>query len=459
MSGARPDPLPALPAGSAGSIGQALAHLHRLTISAIRSSNRQALAFRILNDSIVLVRYERASLWLLAGRRPRLLGVSGQTEVKRGTALAEAWARVVAKTGQAAEVRPVDPSASGFPVKDWEVVSGARAELAVLWVPLPVERGPRVGLWLDRTGPVWSDAEIRILQALGEGYAAAWDRAGGGPRRSAPRRAVTAAVVLVILAVAAGLLFRRVPLKVVAPCDVVALEPYLVTAPLSGVIEEVVVEPGAVVRPGDLLFRYDPRQRVEELEVARKQVAILSSQLDRAVVLAARGEGAQGELETLRNRLAQEQVRLRLAEQIASRLEVRAAAGGLVEMGPPDGWRGKPVQVGEKVLVLVDPARTRVRIWLGVDDNLPGLTQHPVEIYLHAEPREAREARLVYVANDTTPSAEGVTSYVAEADWKDGVDPPPLGLKGTAVLRGREVFVAEWIFRKPLVEVRAFIGW
>ncbi|MBI4617121.1 MAG: HlyD family efflux transporter periplasmic adaptor subunit [Planctomycetes bacterium] len=444
----------------AAALGQALATLHRLTVSAMRSPTRQALLFRVLNDTIQLLRYERASFWLFQRGRPFLLGVSGQVEVKRGSDLEVAWTNLVRAIGPGPDPRPLPAPVEGPAVKDWRTVDLGRTEFRALWVPLPVQRGAGVGLWLDRTGADWTEAEMRVLQALASGLAAAWDKLGGAGRMPRRRRVGALLLIGVLLAGAAHVLFQReVPLRVVAPCRVTPLDPYLVTAPLGEVIEEVIVEPGQRVETGEPLFRYDPRARVEELEVARRQVAILTSQVDRARVLAARGEANAGDLETLENRLAQEKARLALAEDAVARLVVRAPVAGVVQMGSPHEWRGKPVQIGERVLVLVDPEQTQVRIWLPVADNVPGLDERDVEVHLHAAPRDTLTARIVYLANDTSESPEGVSSYVADAAWIDGGDPPALGLSGTAVLFGREVTVAEWIFRKPLVRVRAFLGW
>ena len=68
-----------------------LARLQQLSLEAGLSDDRKQLVFRILNRSILYCRYERAVLWDLAHRGPKLLGVSGSTEVNHRSGLVSEW--------------------------------------------------------------------------------------------------------------------------------------------------------------------------------------------------------------------------------------------------------------------------------------------------------------------------------------------------------------------------------
>jgi multidrug resistance efflux pump len=248
-------------------------------------------------------------------------------------------------------------------------------------------------------------------------------------------------------------------LRVVAPCQVVAKEPAVVAAPLQGVIDRIVVEPGRRVEPGDLLFRYDRRVADKELTIVRQQLAIRQAQLTQARMGAFHDPAVRAGLPSLEARVAQDRVRLQLAESQAEQLDVRARRAGLVRIEEPHAWRGRAVDVGERVLMIVDPDRTMARIWVPEGDMIRFDRDEPVRVVLNVRPGDALLARITYASSHAQPSPKGVHGFVVEADWAEGAPSVRLGLEGTAVLYGsQEVCLAYWLLRKPLAAVRRWFG-
>jgi len=258
---------------------------------------------------------------------------------------------------------------------------------------------------------------------------------------------------------AAALAWVRVPLRVVAPCEVVPRHPVVVTAPVDGVLAEVLARPGDVVAEGERLAVYEEDAVREEMNVLRRQVEMAEADLESSRALALDDRRARAELRLLENRLAQERVRLAAFEARVERMAVSAPVGGTVLMGDPALWRGRPVATGERILTLVDPADTRVRIWLPQNDRIDFDFGRPARILLHAHGGGAHAARLSYVAEVAQASPEGESAFPAEAEWMSPPGWSVLGLRGTAVLYGERVSLGYFLFRKPLAAVRRWIGW
>ncbi len=447
-------------------VAQVLGTIHQLTVQAFRSPTRQSLVFKLVNDTVALCPYDRAALLRLGGRRPALEGLSGQVETNADTELAEAMQRVVAALPHPEAAQIFDRADACAATAAWRVLDSDGSGLSVAWIPLHADGRAAAGLWLERRGSVWAEHELRLLESLADGYGAAWERVHAPPllKRLLPssrgRRTALAVGLMAALYVA---FVHRVHLRVVAPCEVVAREPVVMAAPLEGVVQELAVQPGDVVRPGAALFRYDPRVARHELEVARQQVAIIESRLKRARARAFEADEAMSEVALLAHRLDQERARLALAQWKDERLVVRARSAGEVMVERPHEWRGKPVRVGERVVTLVDPARTKVRLWLPEADNVSIDRAMPIKILLNVSPATGLRARVVTIAPSTSLSPKGVTSFLAEAEWQVAWGarrpPPKIGLKGTAVLYGKnEVSVAYWLLRKPLIALRRFLG-
>ena len=439
--------------------------VHRLVLDAIRSPNGKNAIFRILNDSVRLIPYERSALWSFADGRPKLLGLSGQADVSPRTELIEAWHRIAAAAScPEGPIRLPAGQVGPAGAKDWSRVTGNAPDRQVLWLPLRTDAGVEAALWLERdASSPWREDEMALLAVLMEGYAVALERHRIGDRGwwrrmipERPQRRMRAAVVGVVAVSVLFLLPFR--LKVAAPCEIVAENPHLVTAPLNGVIAELAVKPGASVAEGAPLFCYEQTIPQQELKVAQQQVEIAQAQLDRATVLALAGEDTGSQVAILRDRLAQERTRLELSQTVVDRLRVKATVGGMVQIDDPHTWEGRPVRIGERVMTIVDPERTKVRIWIPQDDNVAGVVDQPAKIVLYAKPHAASLAQVSFVSNAAAISPAGVSSFLAEATWLGDRSGEILGSKGQAALYGKRVSLAYWICRKPWAAVRKRLG-
>lgn len=436
--------------------------LHQLVLEAVLAKSEQELLFRILNRSIGLCSYDRALFFRLDSATPLLQGISGQSEVNKNSEKAAQWLSLAEGLESTATILCLsDSDFCGKSKKIWEEFRASTGGISVLWLPVRAWGKTVGGVWLERwNGKKWTEQEMKLLAPLFMGYGGAWERLH--PRRpfaerlqSLGRKKRTLAVIAVLLAL---LMFLRLPLRVIAPCEVVAKDPLVVTAPLNGVVEELKVRPGDPVEAGQLLFVYDRRMVEEELNVAREQVEIMESSLDRARMQAFADPRARAEIKILEHRLKQEKSRLELARYNVSRLEVRSEKSGVAEVSDPEKWRGRPVSIGERVLSVVDPEQTRIRIHISEDDNMPFDFEHPAKVLLNVFPEKTIPAELDYVSSEIYSSADIPAGVQAEAEWLENEPGVKIGLKGTAVLYGEKVSLAYWLFRKPWAAFNRFLG-
>jgi hypothetical protein len=433
--------------------------LNKLLLESGRLQTRQELIFFILNQSIRYVAYNRALLFE-AGRSTRCSGVSGNGVFDAKSPVITGRLSLVGALKDRKSFHLLD--ASSFAEGSdggWESVQKDHAGSSILWCPIVWKDHLLGGLWLERWGGGgWSAADVELMKPLMSAYAAAWRpylRAGGGDRRFARKKPVGILIAVVLVAVLA---LVRVPLRIVAPCEVVPKDPEVVAAPLDGVLDRVYVHPGDAIEKGQLLFSYDKEVPLQELEVARQQVRMIWSDLERARAEAFKNTESRQLVGLLETRLEQEQSRLELAEYHASQLEVRAKESAVAMMGDPGEWAGRPVALGEKVMQLIDPLQSKLMIWLPQDDkvNFDGKTR--VRVILNARALETQYATLSYQAQHAEQSSEGYSAFRAEAEWEHAPDALQMGLKGHAVLYGERVSLAYWLFRRPLASLRCHIG-
>lgn len=440
---------------------ESLVTLQKLTLEAGLSENLKQLTFRILNRSVAYCRYDRAALWDLRGKSVKLLGVSGAGEINRQSPLVCEWRNLVRAMTSRDAPAIIEPALLPGREDTWNELTRRTRGLSVIWLPIAVDGRTVAGLWLERwSGGRFTPGDLARVEALALAYGVAWRSVARKPNplldKLRSRRWLTAAAAAILLV--GALCFVKLPLRIVAHCEIVPKNPVAITAPLNGVIDEIPVLPGRSVEVGDLLAVYDKRVASEEIKVAEQQVQIIESDLQRARVQAFDDLSARSEIALLENRLEQEKVRLRIARHRVDQLEVRAPVRGTLMFDDPHEWRGRPVQVGQRLMMIVDPKQTKLRIWLPEHDNIKFDHDKPLTVILDSDPRSSRSATLRFLANHSQLNSDGIPCFRAEADW---IEPEPnmkMGLQGTAVLYGDPVPLGYWLLRRPLAAVRDFSG-
>jgi multidrug resistance efflux pump len=434
--------------------------LYQLSTDLFASQSRQDLIFRILNSTIRLFAYRRAILWSFDNKRPRLLGVSGREDINNQSPLATLWRDVITSLEENKRVQVLNDTSTG-PQDTWQRLVEKTSGFSVMWVPMIVEGELRAGLWLERWGKdVWDVGECEIMNAFAQNLSLAWKQFNRLSRwhnrkTSLLQRKVMAVAAVVIVYL---LFFQTVSLRVVAPCEIVPEDPEMIAAPLEGVIKQVWVQPGDRVKKGELLFTYEDRIIMQELKVAQKQVEIIESQYDRIQLRAFQDDEAMEKIQSLKYRLEQEEIRLKLAESNAGHLEVRAPADGICMLDNPEYWQGRPVQIGERVVQIFLPEKSKVRIFLPENDYIKFDREKPVRIVMNSDPGSKYEARLDYVAPQTSRNPEGGASFIAEASVATPDARIRVGSKGSAIVYGEEVPTGYWLARKPLGGIRHLLG-
>ncbi|WP_221047947.1 efflux RND transporter periplasmic adaptor subunit [Methylogaea oryzae] len=432
-----------------------LSNLLLLQRNARQAEDVHALAFIIVNETRQLLDYRQAALWL---RRPasRIAAVSGVALLEPNAPYV-AWLRQVAEhlDGQtdAAVLRPV--AAGDLPqalAKDW----GQWLPAHGLWVRFGTAAGDGLGgLLLCRDTP-WVEGEGLLLQELAGAYEHAWHALAPPPpwwRKlvlDRDRRWLMLAIVLVFC--------FPVRQSVLAPAEVVAADPTVVRSPMEGVVDRFHLEPNDVVAKDQLLITLDDTDLSNRLEVSRKALAVAEAEYRRAAQQAVFDNKSRAELTILKSRMDQQAAEVAYMDDLMARSQVKAPHAGIAIFSDPHDWMGKPVAVGERLLMVADPQRVELAVQLPVADFIDLEPGAEVVMFLNVDPHHPMTARLYRASYQAETTPEDVLAYLVKARFDAGQAPPRIGLKGTAKLYGQPVTLFHYLFRRPLGAVRQWLG-
>jgi len=423
----------------------------------VREAERpEEIGFLAVNETKRLVDYRQAALWL---NGKGIFSLSGLAASDPGTPYVQwlsAAFRAWSKTGDCRRVQPSDLPRN---VADsWEDWLPAHAII----VPLLITGKPSLGFLLLARDTQWEDSELSLMSELCSVYAQGFRGlapAGGHSRwiravLEKPR--MKAALLLAVIA----LLCVPVRLSVQAPAEVAPKDPFVIRSPLDGVIDRFLVRPNEAVQEGQVLFEFDRTSLKTKMDVATKAYQIAAEEYRQTAQKAVQDEKVRLGLKPNRGRMEEKETELRYTRKLLDKVEVRAPRRGIAVFTDPNDWVGKSVSIGERVLVIADPAVVEMLIHLPVADAVELSMGTEVRLYLTTDPQRPRGGALTYASYKPDITAAGYVAYRLKADFvPDGNPPPRIGLTGVAKIYSKKVSLAYYIFRRPLTTVRQWLGW
>lgn len=347
----------------------ALQLLLRVENEAREAQNLRELRILMANETRKLTR--AGQIFVVertAAGRLKVAAVSSVVAADANAALSQSIERVLAgveKQGRIAE--SVDFQADTYDTGSLDALERYPFR-EFLWEPLKGRKGKVFAGLLQVREIAWTERDKVVSQRLAATYAHAWRALTGkpNPARSSFFSYRIAAGLLLLAALA---MLIPVPMSALAPAEIVAHQPTIVTAPIDGVIERVEAEPNAVAKAGQVLLTFADTTLRNKFEIAEREVLVARARLKRANQLAFEDIRGRHELGIARTELA-----LRIAERdytrdLLDKAVVRAAGAGIAVFRDKKDLIGKPVAVGERLMELADPGRVLLRIDMPVSDG------------------------------------------------------------------------------------------
>ncbi len=327
---------------------------------------------------------------------------------------------------------------------------------SVLWCPLiHPDETVMAGLWIERDSP-WQENDVTIVRRLAGSYAYAWKaltkrNAGWTARFKRPS-------LLLVMGVIAGLLCLPVRMSTVAPVKVVAKDPVIVSAPMDGVIAEVMVAPNQMVQQGRLLLRYEGTNIRNQFRVAEQQLAVALAEHAQAIQAGFADSQRKAEVPLKAAEASLKETELAYAQEMLEQVDVLAPQAGLLLYTDKSDWVGKPVSTGERIMEIADPRGIELRIDLPVRDALLLQDGGEVTAFFDALPLESFSGAVSRTSYHAEVLPGDVLAYRVMAELT-GVDSRiRIGWQGSAKVYGESGPLGFLLFRRPVTALRQLVG-
>lgn len=436
--------------------------LLKIEADARQAATPEELQFLFANEALKLTQARQIFVFKVDAGDTRLGAISGLPMVDHTAPLVQCMEQVIRALDRQAGLGElqqfdfsthacdIDPSFKVYPFR------------TLLWLPLLSRRRTLTGGMLLASEREWTENHLVIGNWLAATYAHALAlllaESHGEPRlsfRSLMRRKVLLAGVAVVLAA----MVIPVSMTTLAPFEIVATEPFVVAAPIDGVIRSVLVDANAEVAGGQPLVQFADIILRNRLEVAEQEMLVADARVKKSTQLAFEDQRGRQELGFALAELALKTTERDFAREIVEQATIKAPYAGAAVYSDKQALIGKPVAVGERIMLIADPRRVEVAIDVSVNDAIVLGSGARAKLFLDSDPLHSREAEIVstdYLAR-TRPGSALAFRVVARLSSIGGAV-PRLGTRGTAQLYGDRVLLAFYLFRRPLSALRQWAG-
>ena len=438
-----------------------LSRLLQLETMARAAATREALQFLLVNETRHLLAYRQAYLFLSLHpikRDCELVAVSSVSFVDKNAPSVKWHEHVIAELFDSETIdRQKLLNIADCP----ENLKAGWKEFSlpfVLWTPLTLPDGTFIGgLWLSRE-TAWKENETALCKRLNETFAHALVALTGRKKlHRTPRTVRMAAWITILLLLVA--FAKPIRLSALAPAEVSPDEPAVVSAPINGVIADILHPPNTYVSIGTPIFYFEDTDLRNEYIVAEKTLAVAIAEYKKATQGAFQDAKSKAQIAYLKAQTELHETELNYARELLGRVEVKAEKSGILIYSDKSDWVGRPVQVGERIMEIADPGEIYLKISLPVDDAIVLSEGADVDVFLDADPLTPLKAVVTRTSYKAEKSSDDILTYRVYAKFRNQSEKDlRIGLQGTAKVYGERVSLFFYLFRRPISFVRQLLG-
>jgi len=257
---------------------------------------------------------------------------------------------------------------------------------------------------------------------------------------------------------AAASMFYPVPMTALAPMEVVAKSPFVVAAPIDGVIENVVAAPNSAVKQGDLIVQYVDTVPRNQLLIAEQEVSVAAAKLRQLQQSSFVDETAKRELAQARAELSLKVAERDFAKDTFERSSIRASRDGIAVYADRKEWVGKPVVTGQRILEIADENNVELRATLPVAEVLDLKPGNRIRAFLNGDPLNPVDATVTSTSHQARVVEGQGLVYLINGGFAPGTVAPRPGVRGTAQLFSEKAPLGYYLFRRPMTWIRQKVG-
>lgn len=264
---------------------------------------------------------------------------------------------------------------------------------------------------------------------------------------------------LLVFAVIVAIMFIPVRESALAPASVVATKPVIVSASITGVIQDIHVPPNELVKQGDLLVSLDADKLTSDLDISKKELTSAKTEFLIASQRSFNQEDARADVNLLQSKVEGAELNVERAKSLLDRSRIYAEQDGLAIYTDKYEFLGQTVTIGQRIMLLADINAVEIDIYMPVGDTIDFNVDDEVLLFLNTDPTKPIKAKLRQTSYEPRSRDNGDYVFQMKAQFDSSEYKGRIGWAGTAkVYSSSKVILFMYLFRRPISTVRRFLG-
>lgn len=252
-------------------------------------------------------------------------------------------------------------------------------------------------------------------------------------------------------------LIALIPIQLtsIAPAEVIPQDPYVLAPSFPAVVRKILVSSNEVVTEGQVLVELDDIDQQAKVNVARREVEVAEADLRKFSQLGFQDQNSRYRLAEAEGQLKIKKIQYQRALLELDRTKLRTPVTGVAVVTDPLDWIGRPVQTGERIILIANSLTTSIRLWVPATDGAIIKAGLSGDLYLDSDPWRSRRISVKNWSFEPEISPQGVVAFRVLAENVDhSISNSLLGLHGISHLSGKRLPLILYILRKPIIFLR-----
>lgn len=420
------------------------------------------LFYTIVNETKNLVTHDQAILLTPSlGSNFKVLAVSDMQSIDRTSSYIQDIENIAKDIGKKEESKSIFSVDLQTEFSNNNIIIPSK----IIWIPLSIKKGHievTYVLMLLKNN-MWGKEEIALIEHLASSYSYflfAMRKEGFFVwiQKNLFNNKYTKYILVLLVVV----MFIPVNITVLAPLEVRAKDPFIVTSPLNGAIDKILIESNQNIQKNTLVIKIDDLEFRNTYNISLRALEVAKAKLHTVKQKSFGDNRQKSNLARLETEVELKKSEVEFAKLQLEKTNIFSEKNGLVILNNKSEWLGKPVVIGEKIFQIANPKNVEIKIMLPVSDAIFLEKNSYTKVFFDNDPLNSWEANVSQISFKPELSTKGILSYKIIANFKninnnDYV--PSIGMRGTAKIYSKKVTLFFYLFKRPITTLRQWIGW